>query len=139
MTSSQSRIMRQRWGGTHRMRYSKLTQRIAKAHWVCCVWGGGGGWDQQEWRRRHVHSGAADDAGHARDAAHVRRPTRRPIETQTSARLSTPEGVFTLVTASAFSAVDVKGWSGSFFGTHQSGIRLNFDIDVKILLSTSKF
>ncbi len=29
----------------------------------------------------------------------------------------------------------VKVWSGPFFDTHQLGIRLNFDVDVKILLN----
>ena len=33
---------------------------------------------------------------------------------------------------------NVKEWSGPFLDTHQLGIRLNFDVDVKILLSTSK-
>ncbi len=30
---------------------------------------------------------------------------------------------------------DVKEWSGPFFDTHQLGVRLNFDVDVKILLN----
>ena len=34
---------------------------------------------------------------------------------------------------------DVKEWSGPFFDAHQLGVRLNFDADVKMLLSTSKF
>ncbi len=34
---------------------------------------------------------------------------------------------------------DVKVWSGLFFDTHQLGVRSNFDVDVKILLSTSNF
>ena len=33
---------------------------------------------------------------------------------------------------------DVKEWSGLFFDAHQLGVWLNFDIDIKILLSTSK-
>ena len=48
--------------------------------------------------------------------------------------------VFTLVTVSAFSVVDnflddVKEWSGPFFDAQQLGVRLNFNVDVKILLS----
>ena len=34
---------------------------------------------------------------------------------------------------------DVKQWSGPFFDTHQLGIWLNFDVDIKLLLSMSKF
>ncbi len=33
---------------------------------------------------------------------------------------------------------DVKELSGPFFDTCQLGVMLNFDIDIKILLSTSK-
>ncbi len=55
------------------------------------------------------------------------------------------QGVFTLVTTSDFLTSkatfldDVKEWCGLFFDTHQLGIMLNFHVDVKILLSTSKF
>ncbi len=34
---------------------------------------------------------------------------------------------------------DVKEWSGLFSDTYQLGFMLNFDVDVKILQSTSKF
>ncbi len=34
--------------------------------------------------------------------------------------------------------LDVKEWSGPFFDAHHLGIMLNFEVDVKILLSTSK-
>ncbi len=53
------------------------------------------------------------------------------------------EAVFTLMTASAFSLIhgnffdDIKEWSGPFFYAHQLGLRLKFDVDVKILVSTS--
>ncbi len=30
---------------------------------------------------------------------------------------------------------DFKEWSGPYFDAHQLGVRLNFDVDVKILLS----
>ncbi len=33
---------------------------------------------------------------------------------------------------------DVKEWSGPFIDTHQLGAMLDFDVDVKLLLSTSK-
>ncbi len=45
---------------------------------------------------------------------------------------------FTLVMASAFFD-DVKEWSAPVFDAHQLGVRFNFDIDIKILLSRSKF
>ncbi len=56
----------------------------------------------------------------------------------TSTADAAPKAVFTLVTASVFFD-DVKEWFGLFFDTHQLGVMLNFDVDVKILLSRSTF
>ncbi len=39
-------------------------------------------------------------------------------------------GFHVLVTASTF-LDDVKEWPGPFFGAHQLGVRLNFDVDIK--------
>ncbi len=50
------------------------------------------------------------------------------------------------MTASAFSDMQgktffdhVKEWSRLFSDAHQMGVMLHFDVDIKILLSTSKF
>ncbi len=45
------------------------------------------------------------------------------------------EAVFTVVTASASFDDDVKEWSEPFFDAHLLGVRLKFDVDVKILLN----
>ncbi len=51
------------------------------------------------------------------------------------------QGVFMLMTTSAFLTstttflVYIKEWSGPLFDAHQLGVRLNFDVDVKIPLS----
>ncbi len=47
------------------------------------------------------------------------------------------EEVFTLVTASGLFFDDVKEWSGQFFDARQLGVRLNKDVDVKMLTSTA--
>ncbi len=47
------------------------------------------------------------------------------------------QAVVTLVKASTFFD-DVKEWSGLFFDAHQLGVRSNFDIDIKVLLPTSR-
>ncbi len=45
------------------------------------------------------------------------------------------EAVFTWVTASVFSVIDGNFYE-PFFVVHLMGVRLNFDVEVKILLST---
>ncbi len=69
-----------------------------------------------------------------------------PVEMARIVLLSVRKGVFTLITASAF--FDVKFnfssrrqrivWTVLFYAC-QLGVMLNFDIDIIILLSTSKF
>ena len=41
------------------------------------------------------------------------------------------------LTSTATFLDDVKELSGPFFGTHQLGVMLNFDVDVKILLTST--